>query len=830
MIRLALAQLRRRGLRYLSLFFSIFAAVALTVATAAITTTLQRTVGEIFDRPYANADVVVTVRHSAGDADPLTSVRSVPGVADAVFDRTFRGAIADTGTVYRSTYVQSITDGPLQWRSLTEGRFPTADDEVLATDDDHTIGQKLSLEAPGIPDTTRVRIVGRVEKSAQEQLIGSDSILATPAAVDAWSGDSRTGEIRVMAAPGTTPEALAGAIRTALPQGSSTAVTTATAHTAELSDRYLSKRDRYFLLLAVFIAVVAAVAGLVILSAFSVLTGERQREFALLRSTGASTTQILTSVIVEATILGALAGMLGAPAGLWLARIAGENAAALGVRVPLADVTLPGTWQAVIVFLGVVTAVLAALPAGRSVVRRPITQSLASQGVSQQSTPRRILTFVLGATTTAAGLAAATVVPGLTAKRAVVGSVGAASLIALGILVMLAVLLPALINRLSRVMGLLPVPTLQLGAAFVGRQVQRSGALVAIILAGVTLVSAVLHGQDIIRDHLTAGTRGTGDIDVTVTALEDSVPDDLVTAISSTDGVAAAIAPSAARVDNPWGSSENVLTLDQAAGGQLLRGGVGAAPGEIIVGDYSPIRDRVKEGRQVELTIFDQPVTATVRHGSGRTSFIAPDLVDDARNRSLETKGVPVDKAPPLPRPAILIRTDGPPDQDADNPTLTAIGAAIAQNGSRVSVAESFSARAEIAATADRILTMSTLMTLVAGLIAAVGVANTVTLAVRERARDTELLGALGMSRSGQLLMLLTEVTVLTIPAALIAATAGAVLGTWIGRTVTSGSYPSGILPTPDPATTAALTVSAVLAVCVFTTVAARHGHSLHAR
>nr|WP_255567813.1 ABC transporter permease [Corynebacterium sp. TAE3-ERU16] len=750
----------------------------------------------------------------------MAVIRSVPGVADAVFDRTFRGAVADTGAVYRSTYVQSITDGPLQWRSLTEGGFPTSDNEVLATDDDHTIGQELSLEAPGIPDPARVTIVGQVEKSAQEQLIGSDSVLATPAAVEAWSGGSYTGEIRVAAAPGTTPEALVGAISAALPPGTSTAVTTATAHTAELSDRYLSKRDRYFLLLAVFIAVVAAVAGLVILSAFSVLTGERQREFALLRSTGASTTQILTSVIVEATILGALAGMLGAPAGLWLAGIAGENAGALGVRVPLADVTLPGTWQAVIVFLGVITAVLAALPAGRSAVRRPITQSLASQGVSQQSALRRVLTFVLGAAATAAGLAAATLVAGQTAKRAVVGSVGAASLIALGVLVMLAVLLPALINRLSRVMGLLPVPTLQLGAAFVGRQVQRSGALVAIIFAGVTLVSAVLHGQDIIRDHLTAGARGSGDIDVTVTALEDSVPDDLVAAIRNTDGVAGAIAPGAARVDNPWGGSENALTLDQAAGGQLLRGGEGAAPGEIIVGDYSPIRDRVKEGRQVELTIFDQPVTATVRHGTGRTSFIAPDLVDGARSRSLEAKGVPVDKAPPLPRPAILIRTDGPPDQAADSPTLTAINATIAQNGSRVSVAESFSTRAEIAATADRILTMSTLMTLVAGLIAGVGVANTVTLAVRERARDTELLGALGMSRGGQLLMLLTEVTVLAIPAALIAAIAGGVLGTWVGGTVTSGGSGTGMPSRPDTVAAFGLSLGALL-ITWFVTLAA---------
>ncbi|MCK7676242.1 ABC transporter permease [Corynebacterium pygosceleis] len=826
MIRLAVAQLRHRGLRYLSLFFSIFAAVALTVATAAITTTLQRTVGEIFDRPYTNTDVVVTLRNSDGDDDPLAAIRAVPGVTDAVFDRTFRGAVADTGSVYRSTYVQSVTDGPLRWRTLTEGSFPTSDDEVIATGDDHLIGQELFLEAPGIQDPARVRIVGRAERSAQEQLIGSESILATPTAVDTWAGGSRVGEIRVAAAPGTTPTALAQAIREALP-ASTTDVTTAAAHTAELSDRYLSQRDRYFLLLAVFIAVVAAVAGLVIFSAFSVLTGQRQREFALLRSTGASTAQILLSVIVEATILATLAGALGAPSGLLLARTAGEHADALGVRVPLAEVTLPGTWMVSIVALGVMTAVLAALPAGRSAVRRPVTQSLAAQAVSQQGALRRVSLLLLGSATTIAGFAAATVVPGLTAKRAVIGSVGSAGLIALGTLIVLAVALPALVNRLSRVMGALPVPTLQLGAAFVGRQVQRSGAIVAIIFAGVTLVSAVFHGQDIIRTHLTEGAHGTGDIDVTVTALDESVPDGLVASIRNTDGVTAAIAPAAARVVNPWGTAENVLALDQTAGEQLLRGGTGAAPGEIIVGDHSAIRDRVKEGHQVQLTIFDETVTATVRYGAGRTTFIAPELVDAARTRSLEDKGVPVDTAPPLPRPAILVRIDGPANQPADGSVPTAVTATIAQTGARVSVAESFSARREIAATADRILTMSTLMTLVATLIAGVGVANTVTLAVRERKRDRELLGALGMTRGGQIIMPLTEITVLSVPTAFIAATTGGALGLWIGTTVTSRADGTWPLLRPDTGTILEICLAALLVTCVFTlTALPRHRRS----
>lgn len=61
MFRLAFAQLRRRGGRYFSLFFAIFASVALTVSAAALTNSLVSSVNDIFAKPYENADAVVTV-------------------------------------------------------------------------------------------------------------------------------------------------------------------------------------------------------------------------------------------------------------------------------------------------------------------------------------------------------------------------------------------------------------------------------------------------------------------------------------------------------------------------------------------------------------------------------------------------------------------------------------------------------------------------------------------------------------------------------------------------------------------------------------------------
>ena len=98
---------------------------------------------------------------------------------------------------------------------------------------------------------------------------------------------------------------------------------TATAQAKEdLKQVSFTKFIRYFLLS--FGAIALFVGAFVIFNTLSITVAQRIREFATLRTIGASRRQLLTSVTLEALVIGVLASLLGLVGGLLLAR--GVNA------------------------------------------------------------------------------------------------------------------------------------------------------------------------------------------------------------------------------------------------------------------------------------------------------------------------------------------------------------------------------------------------------------------------------------------------------------------------------------------------------------------------
>ena len=98
---------------------------------------------------------------------------------------------------------------------------------------------------------------------------------------------------------------------------------TATAQAKEdLKQVSFTKIIRYFLLS--FGAIALFVGAFVIFNTLSITVAQRIREFATLRTIGASRRQLLTSVTLEALVIGVLASILGLFGGLLLAR--GVNA------------------------------------------------------------------------------------------------------------------------------------------------------------------------------------------------------------------------------------------------------------------------------------------------------------------------------------------------------------------------------------------------------------------------------------------------------------------------------------------------------------------------
>ena len=126
------------------------------------------------------------------------------------------------------------------------------------------------------------------------------------------------------------------------------------------------------------------------------------------------------------------------------------------------------------------------------------------------------------------------------------------------------------------------------------------------------------------------------------------------------------------------------------------------------------------------------------------------------------------------PRPTVMLRMDGAPVQDPA--VLDGVRAAAAAD-LPVTMTESFSLRADIVAMVERLLSITRMMSLVALVIALVGIANTVFLSWRERRRDRALLNTLGLTPLGSAGVMAVELLLLALPAA----GAGSLVGEWAG-------------------------------------------------
>lgn len=740
MIRVAWAQLRHRPGRYLALFFAVFAAVALAVAAGVLATAVRSGVEGLFTRPYENVQVVST--------DPAAQT-DLPHLRE----QTMRAAVQVEGSRYDWTQVTGTPEGPLQWRNLTEGRWPQTIDEVVLTGPSESVRSagELALAVPAHDDPVQVQVVGRAEASAAEQLQGVQTVLAHPDAVTAWAGpDTRvTTELRV-ASP--TPEATAAEL----------GGTTTRAHTERLLGDYFQGRDKYFLLLYAFVAVVTVVAALVIYSTYLVIAGQRVREFALSRVIGASTRQLLAATVAEVALLGVLASALGAATGSRLAGLAVRAADSLDVRVPLGELSAPPWLLLAGVVGGVALTGLAALPAARRAATRPIVESLsAAQSAPHGSGWWSLLVLLGGLSLAAAGAVAAWQRP--TGQPGLIVAVGGAGLVVLGALTVLAVAVP----RVMRVAGVLvrPVPALQLGAAYTSRNPARAGALVAVVCAGTALVSAVWHGQEVISTDIAGRTSSDGFVDVTVTAADGSLDPGLQEAVTQLPGVAATAAPQSVAVE-AGGRREAVLALEDPS---VLRWDVDLlAPETIVLGRASPLLDALPDRSRGPVTLPGfGTLELNVRHGRSRQSFIDPSVVP-ALPEQLQR------------RPVLLVRAAGAADQPPTQSPLAGIEAAVSGLSAPHFLSEAFTARENLRLSSLRMVSISTVMMLVALAIAAVGLANTVALMIRERRRDHHLLRAIGLGGAGRSAVTGVELTALALPAALVGTWVGGVLGRWV--------------------------------------------------
>ncbi|HWL33015.1 MAG TPA: ABC transporter permease, partial [Gaiellaceae bacterium] len=397
MIKFALKSLAGRKFRTVLTSLAIVLGVAMMSGAYVLTDTIDKAFDAIFVDSYAGTDAVVTGKDpgfsfegESAQAPPipdqtLAQVREIDGVEVAtgtVQDFQTKllrpdGEPVDTGGA--PSFAFGIETEPEYDRfnplNLVEGRWPrgsgeVAIDEGVAGDEELEIGDRIGVAALG--PAQEFEIVGIAKYGDLSSIGGATfAIFDIPTAQKLLGKEGKLDAVQAAAAEGTAPEELTQRIRTAL--GGDFTVRTGVEEADEQSSEIATFTTiiRYFLLS--FAGIALFVGAFVIFNTLSITVAQRMREFATLRTLGASRRQVLRSVILEALVIGLGASIVGLFSGLGLA--VGLNALfkALNLDLPQTQTVFATRTIVVSLVVGTLVTLIAGLfPAIRATRVPPI--------------------------------------------------------------------------------------------------------------------------------------------------------------------------------------------------------------------------------------------------------------------------------------------------------------------------------------------------------------------------------------------------------------------------------------------------------------------------
>jgi putative ABC transport system permease protein len=389
MIAVALKGLAGRKVRALLTAFAVVIGVTMVSGTFVLTDTIRKGFDGVFTASYQQTDAVIAgkeiVKGSESGAATvpaplLAKVRALPEVAAA--GGTIAPETSNKAEIYGRGGKPIGSNGAPQFGlghdaalpqfsplKLKTGRWPSGSGQVAldagtAAHENFKVGDTVAVSTLGTKrryDVTGIATFGSVNSLGSATIAIWD--LATAQKLLHKRG--RFDGISIAAKQGTSTEALLRAVRPLVP--ASLQIKTAEQQAAaDASDtNVIVDAIRYFLL--GFGAIALFVGAFVIFNTLSITVAQRTREFATLRTLGASRKQVMRSVVIEALMIGLLASVLGLFAGFGLAKLL----SAIGGDLPEAGLVFSLRTVVVSLALGTVITLLASITPALRATRVP---------------------------------------------------------------------------------------------------------------------------------------------------------------------------------------------------------------------------------------------------------------------------------------------------------------------------------------------------------------------------------------------------------------------------------------------------------------------------
>jgi putative ABC transport system permease protein len=673
---------------------------------------------------------------------------------------------------------------------LRSGRGPNAPDEVaidaaLAKSSGYGIGDRIGVLT--LQPKKTFTVVGIFGFSGNRDTLGGSQTTAftMPVAQELLLGEKdAVSVIDVVAADGVADTALRDDIRAAV--GGDYQVRTGQ-ETADAQAADLKTFLNFFTYVLLGFAGVALFVGVfLILNTFSMLVAQRTRELALMRAIGASRRQVIGSVLLEATVIGLLASVLGLAAGVGVgAAIAAFFSSFGGTNLDL-TIGVPPTAiiAAFVVGLGV-TLVAALFPAVRASRIPPVA------AMRDAATPDKPLTKIttFGAVVLAAGAIAMALA--LTGNASLWLLMGGVLLTFVGVALLTPIISRPVVSLLGRFFAW-SLPG-QLGRRNSARNPRRTAVTAGALMVSIALVTGVSTILSSATASISTSVDKTLQADLVISGQQtgptpptfDPAVVDRVAALPGVQRVAA-LYQSMGTVDgdmaffgavNDMDATSHVLGL-QAAGGSVSE----LSAGQVIV-DEATAKDRgLTVGEKVEIQLprgnaAEYTVSGIYAKNDASSGFLLP--VAAVQNFTVRS-----------PSMGMIQLADG-----ADAGTVQTAVDKLVADSPEVTVADRSAFVEQQTAAFDQILVFIQILLALAIVIAVLGIINTLALSVIERTRELGLLRAIGLRRSQTMRMITVESVVISLFGTLLGIVVGIGLGAAVVRALKDQGFTSFTLP-----------------------------------
>ncbi|MBW3095329.1 ABC transporter permease [Bifidobacterium sp. 64T4] len=543
------------------------------------------------------------------------------------------------------------------------------------------------------------------------------------------------------------------------------------------------------------------VAGLVIANTFQVLVAQRRRTLALLRTIGAKKGQLYASVLFEASVLGLISSLVGIASGIGLIALLCRTKV---MRQGGMETHVVLSWQVFVVPIafGIIMTILASMSSARSATSVTPLEALRPLELTDAGKPGA-MRVVLGAASIALGAALigfsmwqmhvfrADSNLGMIANNGYVlvllMAVLGCALVFLGVVVTAILWLPRLMKGVGALVSLAG-PSAKIADANIQKNPRRIAATGAALLIGVTLVATVFTGAMSIKQ--TVSYKLDSNFSVDMSASGSSMTSRMADSVARVKGVSRSLyLPGAVeQMTDANGKSVRVLLLG-VRNVDELRKVMRVDLGGVSIDDDTVLLPKLDSGNALKLRSGKVDFTSAWDE-SGSGFSLNPTQVDYRQISDeyavgfvslshFDTKQLNVNTH------MLLMKLD---TQKADSKSIFENVQKALSKASGVSLSGPIAQRETWNQIIDAMLMLMVGLLAVAMVIALVGVANTLSLSVIERTKESATLRAIGMTR-GQLRRSLGVEALLI---SLVSGVSGVIMGTlfgWFGAYVAFGIY-----------------------------------------